>query len=329
MSKFKKQLILHIGFPKAGSTTLQQKIFPNLKEVTYLDSLNFKSLHETIPRNPSDLSNLSPNTVASEWLAHLKKIDTPTAILSNERLTWGIVDSMRNSGADPKSVAKNIKRCFFDSIGDFVDIKVVILIRRAGDLLPSLYAEILKNELEKGRDFDDFVDKVLGSSSAVAWLYYKDMALEFFEEFGNRNVFIAPFEGIFDINNNKLRYSLAEFIGIDADQFESIFDASHAANKRSSKVGDYSIYVGKTRFTLAGSLIRKVWYIAKPTIKPLLRHGQLLSFKAFIKENLRSSRDRKIKISDNQKREINSYFSTSNKELSNYIGLNLQSYKYY
>ena len=136
-----KELIFNIGYPRTGSTSLRNFLFPHHTDLNYLDrfdkTLNHLKITQCLVKLTKDQYNSQLNDII-EMAKSLKLMDNKTNLIADEFITNYSV-YYDNEGDDERTIARTIKRAkyIFEKIN--VNIKVCFMIRNQCDLILSLY----------------------------------------------------------------------------------------------------------------------------------------------------------------------------------------------
>ncbi|MCF8278135.1 MAG: sulfotransferase [Flavobacteriales bacterium] len=208
--------IIHIGFPKTGSTFLQR----------------YFSAHPEIHHDRERFKNYVKTGLIDDQLARCDErflFD----ILSEELLSiWpgddsDLDQSRYNMNYDIKAkqieTATQLKRLFPDA-------KILIVVRGYQSLIPSLYSQYLF-----GGGTDSFKKVVRTEQHLTLTMYNYDCVIDIYRNlFGNENVLIMPFEFLNDNPEQYLKY-LERFFGFSNMNFPS--------SKIHSSLNNYSVIV--------------------------------------------------------------------------------------
>lgn len=168
------QHIIHIGFPKAGSTFLQH-YFSEHPDIDY-DRMDFDYYRST---GKIDFSIMD------------KKVDTPFRVLSEEELSVSAAH-VQKVGVEYQAydIKKQTQQTAEDLKEMFPNAKVIIITRGYKSLIPSIYSQFL---MSGGRyNFSNFIQKF---GSLFAHHYHYDYIYELYVSvFGLENVLILPYE---------------------------------------------------------------------------------------------------------------------------------------
>lgn len=134
-----KNIYIHVGIQKTGTTFLQKLCFPFLKEVYYIHEENYTTPPpDTIVGRLRRIATTNPlfldlKKERDEFQRLIQAIDEKTVLISYERLfgnmSFNFYDNFYNT--------KTLKYLFPEA-------KIIIVIRRQDDLLESLYKQCLR-----------------------------------------------------------------------------------------------------------------------------------------------------------------------------------------
>lgn len=199
------QLLIHIGYPKTGSSWLQRYIFNNQnlgviapwgKNKQAIEAINYFVY-------PDDL-NFSTTETQKHFLPEIEaaNLKNLVPILSHEYLSIRI-----GAISYPKLVAQRLAKVFPEA-------KILLFIREQKKIILSTYQEYIKNQgvqtLEEALAESNYID---GKLPAVRPSLYKyDLIISYYQElFGQDNVLVIPFE-LFKQNNLETVASILHFV---------------------------------------------------------------------------------------------------------------------
>jgi len=201
-----RKLVIHLGLPKTGTTTMQKHFFPRF--VGYQGKNYQGKRYEGWPEVSSKLidifyESLSLQTLESEWKRQLsvliKQLDFqtyPIQVISDEHLSWRASEGPFRSIFPPQNpVPGNTPRRTRHPITDFlitlrdflpaeVDLLTIVTLRNQADFLGSLAAqhriltpEAVSRVIEDQDTFIDFftlvtdLEKVVGAPNHLTLLF--------------------------------------------------------------------------------------------------------------------------------------------------------------
>ena len=246
----RKTLFLHVGLDKAGSTSLQSHVFPNIKGFEYpltkkQDRLLGKLFRESA-YNQELIDGISDDPIESSRLTR-KPVGIST---SDDELVEFIRDRIEGTKSRKiilsneglwRFVPSRIEQIFLRSLPDLVSsVKIIIIVRRQGELLPSRYAQ--GAHFIPDMIFDNYVKSIFSNESIPPNLNFEKFIDPLIETFGIDSIYIASMEALFDPANKNARHHLGSFMGIDSNFLEAAFSVAKPANQRSQSGSEKITY---------------------------------------------------------------------------------------
>lgn len=323
-----KNIILHIGMCKTGTTFLQKKFFPFIKDI-FCTSCNDGILNE---KPFTDLHNLDrilfdnrgiKNTLYNNNYLHnykeklfeyfQNKIQQKTVLISHEAFAGDARTSFNNQ-------EKNIK--ILKTL--FPDAKILLLFRRQDKWIDSLYNEVViksRHLLRRYISLNSFIgykNNDFHHNSKYINVYelnwYK-LAKNWQNAFGEENVLILPYE--------MLRENQKEFLNIfyNFSKFKPFYPA-------------YNDYINKSvqdDFTkntyLLDFYIDLIYKIPEELRRKILKNDKgFQNLLSIFYTNIKTSSQ---KLSEEQKTKIINIQKENNIRLSEFINIDLKQYGYY
>jgi hypothetical protein len=312
---------IHVGYPRAGSTSLQRNLFNKHSELNYLGvySKKYEGGLKEFYSNIIKLSNLSYRYSKTEEL--FKRVIEPYLENYNGVPMFSLEDFISSWYSDNEEKAKRLKHFFPEG-------KIIIVIRNQLDIICSLYDHInfiILCDRQKNHSYGPLGpgsgDKILSldewlrrsflnleRSSLIGFKYY-EIAKAYSELFGKENVGIFLFEELAN-DLDLFAKKLSGFIGIDFKQTKELLSQP---GKNSSTTEKYmNLLKFKKRF-LPFLKIKKI-------IPPALRK-QLLQF-------LQTGKSKKSELNEHWRKELSKLYADSNKKLQDELKLDIGKYKY-
>lgn len=305
-------MIIHVGFPRTGTSSLQNYLFPKIKGVKYYNH----KINNEFNYNLSLLNSSDPSLDDIEYLK--SKFDKSYDMYSFERF----IGAFEINFKDHTSLKKIIQKCFEQP-------KIIMTIRSQDSIVRSFYFIYLRrggrNTLSEYIGFNSGEIKYYGAYvpkgepegmnahfSPISLNYY-NFYKSYCNTFGKENVLVLPLEmGVKDFKTYK--QLLEKFTGgtIDLNTFPGKKGASSWYKSRVVRMARILNSFADVNENPLGILKRK-----KGRVNLLKLHKL---FKKLGGSNIMTS-----EISD----EIMSIHRENNRMLAEETGLNLQKYKYF
>lgn len=328
------KLILHIGYPKTATTTLQNGLFLNLHQnghINYLGRSKYSKTTQFKQANIFSRSLFKNNTLEENDIALSSEL---VNLISEETLTFPTFykekqfkRQLANSFEFPGKINEKLKQ--FTS-----DIQIVVTLRSQQDLIYSLYAtkygafskdQHNDNPQKHIFDINNKIKKELFS------IYdFSELLKKYAEFFGKDNVGILLFE---DFKYDKEYYinELSKCLNIDKSIINSNFSEVHY---RKSKKTDSGTIVHFREKRLLGKAIKKFekYIFYKNRFNRLEDFYEKNKTVSKLKKRLTINKNCVIpKLTNEQKNIILNEFKESNIKLASEFGLDkekLQKYNY-
>jgi len=331
-----KKIIVHIGYAKTATTSLQLNLFSSLQQEGKLEYLNH------LNRRDSHLGNVyCKNIIAyitgmgdfkscEEELKKISEIKSGISIISAETLVtfcegfrWDHLNSLASQNA---ARIKNILSPYFD------EICIVMTVRAQVTLIPSAYAQwytqikAIKNTTTLSQWLND---TFLNNKDDNELMFnFDQMYTAYSQRFGHENVNVLIYE---DLKYDKVKFyeQLSTILNITTDKLESLLEQS-VKNKTLHSGGDKLVTEAATFSDVFLGFVRSPLkkLLPKQMFKPLrsvylASVGQLLSA---VKVKTSISIDN---LSDGEKKAIQKRFQASNLTLARRLNFDLEKLKQY
>lgn len=261
------RFIVHLGFPKAASTSLQFDLFARLEktEGARLETWRKDDGMENHDLRPSSLlflgnELLSRHSEVAHGVLNILSDESFTAPLRLRRNNFGI--EARDPISFPQQISDQVRRVAPPG----TNLECLIVLRAQADLLYSQYVEEYNLKTYKGVDI--LYDKK-GSMSLEGYEIYNfgRYFMELSRVFGLKNVHVLFFEDLIYAPEDFYR-QLAALLGTDADLVRS----SLSSNPRNKKKREPAGYVTES----LGITIPYFTEIQVRQIKDHFREGNLI-----------------------------------------------------
>lgn len=337
--KQKKQnripVIVHPGYPKTASTTLQKHYFHKIGGLDYVGKHYGKGERWKYGLAPAvkhlivaDEDRLAEQ--GDEFRQALREAyDGRPLLISEERILGSIItprvdDYGLTRRSNAYAVARAIRRLFSEEL---FDVRIVLSIRAQAGLLPSKYAQSFAQtyaHIPRLKTFDRFVGDILESDDSFLrpGLNYLTTVNAFEEVFGGEHVLLLPFELIQSDLGGALE-AFMSFSGLDPSGTPAVpeGDGGPRENVKSTGGGAYR-YKKVKMFHLLSRFKRryfpnwttgkdKIVQISKKIRPPLLRNPGT------------------VRMTPERKQQIRDLYESSNRELSERHVIDLGQYGYF
>jgi hypothetical protein len=214
------RVIIHPGYPKTGSTFLQQRVFANLDHV-FLCCPEFPGYELSGREDISSLlahfsgqSQLREGEAKELWekiSSEARNADSNCIVISNENFLV--------NHAPPASVVENLKSIIPGA-------QVLLVLRRQVDLLRSEYdmdPTISSAGKKQYVEFDGWIDRQLQApdTNILGALRFADVHKLYSDAYGSENVLAVEFSEI--LSTQSTQQNVAEWLKFDPARFSSLF----------------------------------------------------------------------------------------------------------
>ncbi|NIM17524.1 MAG: hypothetical protein GTO45_36385 [Candidatus Aminicenantes bacterium] len=306
--------VIHIGFPKTGTTTHQNHLFSKHSQILYLGkpykNENFEREMQNLIKQESTIyqsSGLKDYLDTLEIDKQLKNV----LLVSDEIMVS--VSKVRDKGV----VAQRLK----DGFGAFTPCKVLITLRNQLDILKSTYISgcrlLTKVQVPKkyrGRfvDFEEWLEfsyENLDRSHMGNFIYIN--TIDYYSRlFGKNNVLVLLFEEFLHHKEEYIK-KLADFLDIDRHESMELIKTAHDNERINQARLDFEHLVG-TRFPIG-----KNRFISKAA-----------TVFQFFHKIFRRDKKAKVGIPNYWMEQLKSIYGDGNRELMRKFKLPLEEYNY-
>ena len=212
----KKELYVHVGMGKTGTTALQEFFWANREQlgqqgIHYPEAGVISGAHHLLsPHIPPFLVDLGDYLKPEQWAPQLSQVEEPRILISSELMAWAAQDLVRE---------------FCTSLQEWFDLKIVIYLRRQDSQFMAAYNQQIKAGTQKRR-----IDQI------IPWLMsrfdYEDKIAPWEECVGALNIRVRPYERQQFFGGDIRRDFLANVLGVH--NWEDFKIASGNSNPRLS-----------------------------------------------------------------------------------------------
>lgn len=264
--------LVHIGLPKTGTTSLQELLFAQHKDITYLGQteVGTQSESDVVLRallDPVEGPRLRPE--ASKIIEQRRQSEK-ALVISDEAITLGpfmrraMFWDLTNGHTANATAVK-------DLLGD---VQILIVLRNQVDWLVSWHAQGLKNGKYKEFDFDRWLNGEIGGRKDVLFklLDYPNLIKSYQQVFGSDNVHVEFYED-YETDFPMLGTRIAAMLGVDEDIASELL-RTEKRNQRSETLTKLPKPMARAR---DNRFIKNLLKLAPVTLKQKIRGA--LSFK--------------------------------------------------
>lgn len=332
-------IYFHIGMGKAGSSFLQQDVFPNFQGIEYINHFKYD--------NPLSSLFLDIYYKQNPWQLDLdaksEKIGPYLQNKDNALFSWeSLIGSSYTNFHNHFLFADTVKHICPSA-------KIIFITRKQDDYLHSQYMQAIHmGSAFSINYFLNYKDGSFGSYTPSPWkkanldmriLNYMNFVATYIERFGKENILVLPFELLRD-NKELFIKKLEQFTGsnfvLDACQ-----ESSKVRNKSYSLISYYiAILVNGINDPCTPSFLRLTKKVLSKAFKRIMPQGSSAIKKQRKKSSLKlrgflqNGLDKLFYIKANlltpkQRQDILSFHRESNIQLDKLFNLNLEKFGYY
>jgi len=205
-----KKLVLHIGYPKTATTTLQRGVFPKVQNLEYVGNSIYPNgkIEKKVIKKENDL------------------------FASNER----VISLKYGHEGKSEKIKEQVE-------SENLDVNILFTIRNQSEMLQSVftfYHGIFKNE--GYTCINDMVLREIGRKGKLEienWLDYEGVVNEFSNTFGSENIYVLKYE---DFASNRERFfeTLSNAVGESSRYIQKVAEGSTSYNVQPKKEKKYS-----------------------------------------------------------------------------------------
>jgi len=329
----KKQLFIHVGFPKTGTTTLQNSLFKNHSELEYLnDKIDFQIFKE-IKGSSSISFNSNFKNLTEEISKHIKLSLKEKFIISNEGFTstamhYGKVKRYNKSELiifpDSITVIRNLN-FLKEEIKDLVDVHILLCLRNQFDFLKTYYAQEYNRFYSINKEtntFEKFIDFSLKNEEnfMLESINYYNIVKNYSFYFGKEKTHILFFENLIEDQKKYYQYLAINILKINVDESIKL-----TVNKKFNSKKTADGY--KTDGIRLSKRIAKIASVLN--FQPKIGLTNTKFFKSLEKIRINQKHLEKLEYSSDIKGVLIEKFKDNNKLLFLEYDIESQSHKYY
>lgn len=302
-----KDTIIHIGYGKTATTTLQKNLFANHSELLYLGRpYTDENVEKAMVSLDLGMIFYDPSVLKKIAEEYRKKADSENKILMLSEETVTYWDSDRG---------RKIERLY----AAFTPCKFIVTIRNQKSMLESYYSnygfrikDIYGKPTSKCISFDEWLNMHYeesfnyGYAGGLRYSYIIDFLVK---KYGRENVGIFLFEQFMESPEDYIG-SLCDFIGIKKDEAIELIKGKH---DKKTKLGkrEYLRFVSKHVFT--------GWIAARIPLFQRILKGIIIKY----------GNNEREKIPESWNDRLRNLYTPGNRILRDKYGLPLEKYGYY
>jgi hypothetical protein len=256
-----ENIILHIGYPKTGTTTLQNAWFYNLHTNNFIKYFG-KCTHNNANSALGEQLLLRQFT-NSKGKSFAPSLDNEVVnVFSDERICLPLVFKQNSPkyGRDTTNIFDSAK-ILSNVFKDYQNVSILITIRNQCDLINSMYAHyyyyLRTHDLYS--NMSAFLNYILYESHI---LNFDTIAAHFAEVFGPDDVYILPFELLMQEPEQYLQ-SLSDVLQLPENILYESVDMGAHFNKSKSGNNVYIKRMGKIHFQYVRKFIDPIYPVVK------------------------------------------------------------------
>lgn len=316
------RLIIHIGYPKTATTTLQMHLFEKLDNIEYL-GIPFDQDMEQLFDLFIECDKIFYEKKKKYYIELFRKRFNSNKIylLSNELIMEPLRRGKTNSGL----VLERLKD-FFSHF--FEDIRLVVTLRNQFDLLISRYNQNMDEERKHPSQdsFESFLQKQFQRSDYSYMIHYNFYKVICFLEslYDKSNVSVLFYEEFVSDKKEFLK-KWAKLFGMEDDKLYTIL-GEKSSNVRSKNLHSF----GKSQKNVkSSSSLKRLVIAVRYKLFPDTFYFTDYSWGRKVR-NLLSFFDKNVTIQYTKQMEedIKSYYNKSNRKLEKKLSIDLEQYNY-
>lgn len=310
INEAKPRVLIHIGYPKTGTTSLQKHIFSSFRGVCYLGLYDRHG--ELYKFNESAIESIYTESSFSfdKKIDDFHKLDQSNYIFSEENLlTECMIPSRSRKGYERRTQDINVVLSNLKAFFSCADIEILMTIRRQKEIIPSFYAQHYHKRFKSIKATSTasaYISEVLKGGGIAAHYNYNSVYEAAINCFGVGNVTVIPMEMI-STDSKKFIDKIGAVLGADSSLRKIPFE-NVRKGKGVYKVDD--IYNMEAIFNKAFKCRVSSAFLRSIRLPKLMFPTE-------------------FRVSEKLLSKIDAEFSTSNKILSKKIDIDLHEYEYF
>ncbi|MAE69718.1 MAG: hypothetical protein CME06_04520 [Gemmatimonadetes bacterium] len=299
------RVVLHIGLPKTGTTTLQTGLFARHDAWHFVGKpLLFTNaeMHRTIRpivELDDEVYGAGLDSFRSDRIEALLRSPSDRIVISEEEFSTGTV----RTRVDRNTIAQRLRDLFPDA-------RIIVTVRNQLDVIPSVYGQLVNMGVLVGRSFGSWLDEERakrGDSDRLHLFDYAALVQLYDRLFGAENVKVLLFEELrADLDAYLTR--LSRFIGVDPAAVIATYRGGSGGNRNPRITMRHARW---RRFTMAIPLIPWEVLLVGLRIRP--------SFYRFLEKGTALD----THFSEEQRRFLEEYYRVGNRALGERLGVEL------
>jgi hypothetical protein len=289
-----KKLILHIGFPKCASTTLQESFFFNIQN----QDINFLGRSRQLDK--SDNYIIGNNLINNQKNLKLdfKTLKEGTNIISDEMLLLPNSLWQWEERGD-KNNATFLKKQFKEFVDETI---ILIVLRKQEDWIYSNYSFNYAKLRERGiyKTFDNLINNLKSDNDLLKEFEFNDWIDPYCVAFGKENLRFLFVEEFAEVNSHSLR-ELERLFKIDKENiFKLLNNQKNVQHKKDIM----------TKSIPSNKLLKKLWHLYYSN-KVLYKLKPIISKLSFLKKTYKLPN-----VNNAQKTEVFLLYKQFNKDFA-------------
>lgn len=201
----KKNLYIHIGTGKTGTTAIQDFLLDNdeiLKEsynLKYMATGRYGSSH-----HPTCLNSFGPVRTDDAYSKVKNNLEQIVSEASKENVDNFLISSENYPGLS----RDEIRSVYFDFLSKYFNVFIIVYLRRQDEYLESWFAQLVKTS--RGRQN---IYGLLNELKNKGHLDYKSLILKWADSFGLDRIIVRPYEKS-QLRNGDIRHDFMSLFGI-------------------------------------------------------------------------------------------------------------------